>query len=427
MKSFFVLGSLLFIIFCLCSCGRDAPPPTPEPTPVREYEFPDPLKSETTQVTDSAQTSTPEKYTSFASVTTAVSQVSEETSPVNSTAEPSVTENETAVQITEKASEEEKNVSGNETGTARSVSSARANSPVVIISAPTITSTTSAPNTTAIRTTTNTTSASRVTTTAVVTTKKDAPAFDSLVGLNAEGWYTADVLDVIQDHPGNITGMGTVLIRPCKSPPLCVSISPELCEDIIPGNAYCFHIYEQEIYAYQSELYRYNDRIGCKDLLITDKAWFDMVCLSEKGSCTFSDEDVDYELTYSETPIVDDFDELFYEVTTEGWFTATVVKKCPDYESGSDVESAALLQLFQCEPFYLKLSPGICAKIEENETYAFHVAKQKLTTGLSNLFVYEAGYISSDSIIENQALIDDVREPKIIEYGEDCWNVKYTR
>ena len=111
-------------------------------------------------------------------------------------------------------------------------------------------------------------------------------------------------------------------------------------------------------------------------------------------------------------------------VTAEGWFTATVRAKLPDYVSDETTERAAVLQLFQDVPFFMILSPEICEQIDVGKTYAFHICEQEITTEKSNL--YEDGTLSPDAVIHSYFQIDSVRTPEEDEGGLECWNVTYT-
>lgn len=113
----------------------------------------------------------------------------------------------------------------------------------------------------------------------------------------------------------------------------------------------------------------------------------------------------------------------YESVMIEGQFTATVRAKMPDYVSDEETVQAAVLQLFQDIPFFIRLSPEICDQIEAGEIYVFHVPEQELTTEKTNLF--EDGTLSPDAVIRSYAVIDSVRKPQEDEYGLDTWNVSY--
>lgn len=113
----------------------------------------------------------------------------------------------------------------------------------------------------------------------------------------------------------------------------------------------------------------------------------------------------------------------FETVTAEGWFTATVRAKMPDYVSDDTTERAAVLQLFQDVPFFIILSPEICGQLTVGQTYAFHVSEQEIMTEKSNLF--EDGTLSPEAVIHSYTQIDSVRTPEEDEGGLDCWHVSY--
>ena len=118
-----------------------------------------------------------------------------------------------------------------------------------------------------------------------------------------------------------------------------------------------------------------------------------------------------------------DEDSPYASVMIEGQFTATVRAKLPDYVSDEETVQAAVLQLFQDIPFFIRLTPEICEQIEAGEIYVFHVPEQELTTAKTNLF--DDGTLSPDAVIRSYAVIDSVRKPQEDEYGLDTWNVSY--
>ena len=118
-----------------------------------------------------------------------------------------------------------------------------------------------------------------------------------------------------------------------------------------------------------------------------------------------------------------DEDSPYASVMIEGQFTATVRAKLPDYVSDEETVQAAVLQLFQDIPFFIRLTPEICDQIEAGEIYVFHVPEQELTTEKTNLF--DDGTLSPDAVIRSYAVIDSVRKPQEDEYGLDTWNVSY--
>lgn len=283
--------------------------------------------------------------------------------------------------------------------------------------------------TTTAKTTTvkTTTTAKPVTTAPPVTTEpeeEEEACFDDYIGLIADGWYDAEVLDVIPEFPENITGWGIILVKTDNSAPFCLNQDPELCRKAVPGAVNSFLIDNGCVFTTMSGLYRREDGIGCRAMTVSDDFMFSDVRLSDKSSPGAGDDDITYTVDWCETEIPDDIEDLYYDVSIEGRFTAMVIKK---YDGSTGVGCGAIMALFQDVPFYISLTPEICSQIEENEVYTFHIPKQQIRTGLTNLFMYEAGDINAFAIIENQALIDSVREPKAIEIGEECWHVKYTR
>ena len=127
----------------------------------------------------------------------------------------------------------------------------------------------------------------------------------------------------------------------------------------------------------------------------------------------------------TDPPAQDDNGEAspFESVMIEGQFTATVRAKMPDYVSDEETVQAAVLQLFQDIPFFIRLTPEICDQIEVGETYVFHIPEQELTTEKTNLF--DGNLLSPDAVIRSYATIDSVRAPQENEYGLDTWNVTY--
>lgn len=110
-------------------------------------------------------------------------------------------------------------------------------------------------------------------------------------------------------------------------------------------------------------------------------------------------------------------------VTAEGWFTATVRAKMPDYVTDETTIRAAVLQLFQDIPFYMELTPEICGQLTVGEIYAFHVTEQEFTTEKTNL--YEDGTLSPSAVKCSYIRIDSVRSPEEGETGLECWHVNY--
>ncbi len=133
----------------------------------------------------------------------------------------------------------------------------------------------------------------------------------------------------------------------------------------------------------------------------------------------------DAEKPVTDPPAQDDNGEAspFESVMIEGQFTATVRAKMPDYVSDEETVQAAVLQLFQDIPFFIRLTPEICDQIEVGETYVFHIPEQELTTEKTNLF--DGSLLSPDAVIRSYATIDSVRAPQENEYGLDTWNVTY--
>lgn len=112
------------------------------------------------------------------------------------------------------------------------------------------------------------------------------------------------------------------------------------------------------------------------------------------------------------------------EVEVSGSFTATVRALIPDYVMDSVTPRAAVVTLFQDEPFVLKLNETICSQLEEGETYTFLVPKQSVF--LSDAELYDDGVVSSDALLLRHISVRDFRVPTDDEYGLVCWRVNYT-
>ena len=125
----------------------------------------------------------------------------------------------------------------------------------------------------------------------------------------------------------------------------------------------------------------------------------------------------------SEPPVIPAAESYTAYISAEGWFTATVRAKMPDYVSDETTERGAVLQLFQDVPFFMILGPEICGQLTVGNTYAFHVCEQELTTERSYLF--EDGMLSPEAIIHSYVQIDSIRKPEDNETGLECWNVYY--
>lgn len=114
----------------------------------------------------------------------------------------------------------------------------------------------------------------------------------------------------------------------------------------------------------------------------------------------------------------------YQSVMIKGQFTATVRALMPDYVYDDKTVQAAVLQLFQDMPFFISMTPEICAQLTVGETYVFHIPEQELTTEKTNLF--DGSLLSPDAVIRSYAAIDSVRAPQDDEIGLDTWNVTYT-
>lgn len=125
-----------------------------------------------------------------------------------------------------------------------------------------------------------------------------------------------------------------------------------------------------------------------------------------------------------QAPQTADEESPYQSVMIKGQFTATVRALMPDYVYDDKTVQAAVLQLFQDMPFFISLTPEICAQLTVGETYVFQISEQELITAKMNL--YENGILSPDAIIRFFPYIDSVRAPQDDEIGLDTWNVTYT-
>ena len=382
--------------------NKASPPETPAPTAAPRTEAPAPAATEAPSVTEApaATFAAPEEATATVIVTSPAGTAVPETKAAKKTTAKTTTAKTTTAKTT----------------TAKTTT-------IKTTTAKTTTIKTTTAKTTTVKTTTT---AKPVTTAPPVTTEpeEEEACFDDYIDLTADGWYDAEVLDVIPEFPENITGWGIILVKTDNSAPFCLNQDPELCRKAVPGAVNSFLIDNGCVFTTMSGLYRREDGIGCRAMTVSDDFMFSDVRLSDKSSPGAGDDDITYTVDWCETEIPDDIEQLYYDVSIEGRFTARIIKK---YDGSTGVGCGAIMALFQDVPFYISLTPEICSQIEENEVYTFHIPKQQIRTGLTNLFMYEAGDINAFAIIENQALIDSVREPKAIEIGEECWNVKYTR
>ena len=119
-----------------------------------------------------------------------------------------------------------------------------------------------------------------------------------------------------------------------------------------------------------------------------------------------------------------DEESLYQSVMIKGQFTATVRALMPDYVYDDKTVQAAVLQLFQDMPFFISMTPEICAQLTVGETYVFQISEQELITAKINL--YEDGILSPNAIIRFFPYVDSVRAPQDDEIGLDTWNVTYT-
>ena len=110
-------------------------------------------------------------------------------------------------------------------------------------------------------------------------------------------------------------------------------------------------------------------------------------------------------------------------VWVSGDFTATVRRIIPDYVSDTK-NRAAVVTLFQDDPFVLKLDDQLCAQLKEEETYTFIVDAQEAEI-YSGMFLDETT-VSPDALMLRSFRISSVREPAEEEIGLNCWRVHYS-
>lgn len=112
-------------------------------------------------------------------------------------------------------------------------------------------------------------------------------------------------------------------------------------------------------------------------------------------------------------------------VNVTGSFTATVRKLIPDYvaEPGN---TAAVVTLFQSEPFVLKLNAEMCERLEEDQTYTF-IVKEEETAIPTDMLWENDNSVSWDALILRKISVSDVRAAEDDEYGMNCWRVKYSK
>lgn len=116
-------------------------------------------------------------------------------------------------------------------------------------------------------------------------------------------------------------------------------------------------------------------------------------------------------------------DALYRSITAEGSFTATVRALMPDYVSEPDTVQAAVLQLFQDDPVFIRLGRDICSGLTVGQTYTFVVDAQEMYVSRTMLL--------PDRILDSRALriwtpvISEVRAPLENEAGLDCWRLCY--
>ncbi|MBO4878206.1 MAG: hypothetical protein J5501_09395 [Ruminococcus sp.] len=459
MKRYIFMIMMLSVFLCLSSCGHDPLPEENDRTVISE-ETETTTEAPEAAVTDAVVTRKPK----VRETETAVTETSVHTEPVfvmqplankpalaettaPAPAETTAAATETvpsteaprteAAPVNETAANETAVVTAavqEGTASAEAASSSYTATSYKTSAAKTTTAKTTTAKTTTVKTTTVRTTTARTTTTIPATTTEPPvtteaeeygeEVFDSCVSLLPDGWYEVSVLDVIPDYEDNIFGWGIVLGRTDSFGPFCLNLDPELCERVVTGKVNSFRFADSELYLTQSDLYRRDNNIFCRPVAVADSAYFDDVRVPAKSSPGPGDEEVVYTITEAEDPIARNIDDLYYDVSIEGWFTASVVKT---YNGDEGIGYGAIMRLFQDVPYYYSLPEDICSQIEAGGLYAFHIPKQRIRTGLDNLFMYEAGDINVLALIENQPLIDAVREPKAIEIGDGCWNVKYTR
>lgn len=110
-------------------------------------------------------------------------------------------------------------------------------------------------------------------------------------------------------------------------------------------------------------------------------------------------------------------------VKVSGDFTATVRELIPDYEYDGKTPKAAVVTLFQGNPFVIwmpGLNEELFNKLEAGETYTFIVEEQEASLLYGE---FDAGYVNPTALMDRRIWVSDFRTPEEDEYGLVCWRV----